>query len=292
MLIGPFDRAKFQFHADTATCTYRESALETMTGGGQHQHDASGKPCRACDDLQSDFAAKVMMSGGAAPRTQKKPAAAAGSASPSASASAPSASASSASTPVECPLDRQALGRASWGFLHSTAAYYSDQPSEVEQQQMKELVRAVSSFYPCGYCAEHLREYIKEKPPVTTNRRAFSLWMCQMVRYSYYIVYINGLCRSTTMSTSASASPCLTAPRLTSGGATGPRTAHATRHQNKAYLFPLLYSLSISTVTNNTHSINKLAAAALLQLGAAQRVVERQLLAVLPKLQNKNICQQ
>jgi hypothetical protein len=36
----------------------------------------------------------------------------------------------------ECPPDSKKLGRHTWTFLHSIAAYFPDKPSAVEQSQM------------------------------------------------------------------------------------------------------------------------------------------------------------
>lgn len=59
----------------------------------------------------------------------------------------------------ECPVDREELGRATWTFLHTTAAYYPDHASAHQQQEMTQLLRALSNFYPCDDCAHHLRAW-------------------------------------------------------------------------------------------------------------------------------------
>src|ERR1700761_7825829 len=40
----------------------------------------------------------------------------------------------------ECPTDVEALGRATWTFLHTTAAYYPSFPSQNHQRQMLGLL--------------------------------------------------------------------------------------------------------------------------------------------------------
>lgn len=58
----------------------------------------------------------------------------------------------------DCPLDKEELGRNTWGFLHTMAAYYPDEPTQKQQRDMKSLIKTFSRFYPCEWCAYHLRE--------------------------------------------------------------------------------------------------------------------------------------
>lgn len=59
---------------------------------------------------------------------------------------------------VECPLDKDELGRGTWGLLHTIAAKYPDSPTDDQKQNMKQYLTLFSKFYPCESCAADLRE--------------------------------------------------------------------------------------------------------------------------------------
>jgi hypothetical protein len=104
----------------------------------------NGKPCRACNS-------KLAFS-----RAMK--------ASPVSALGAKKAPPDQNKKTLECPPDGPELGRATWTFLHSAAAYYPDQPSAEQQQAMTSLMQALGHFYPCAPCAESLREeYARER---------------------------------------------------------------------------------------------------------------------------------
>lgn len=164
------------------------------------------KPCRACSDAKDLFAAFARFGKSAAASTAAAHAApepsgrAANTGSgEQASAVAASGAAASANAGAEggaellyvepgfwegeprmpCPPDSRALGRAGWTLLHSMAAYYPEEPSPAQQDQMRAFLAAVGEFYPCSYCAEHLREHLAAFPPDVSSAAALSEWMCQ-----------------------------------------------------------------------------------------------------------------
>ena len=79
---------------------------------------------------------------------------------------------------MECPPNATALGRATWTFLHSMAAYYPTEPSREKQKDMNDFLTAFSKVYPCGHCAEHMRAEMEIVPPQVHSRDALSLWLC------------------------------------------------------------------------------------------------------------------
>ncbi|TFY61734.1 hypothetical protein EVJ58_g4322 [Rhodofomes roseus] len=81
--------------------------------------------------------------------------------------------------PEYCPPDVEQLGRATWTFLHTTAAYYPEKPTSNQRVNMLTLLRSLPVLYPCSHCASHLDTNIKENPPDVSGRVALSRWLCE-----------------------------------------------------------------------------------------------------------------
>lgn len=58
----------------------------------------------------------------------------------------------------ECPVDREQLGRNTWAFLHTMAAYIPEQPTRTERKELEQFMGTLSKFYPCDMCATELRK--------------------------------------------------------------------------------------------------------------------------------------
>ena len=81
--------------------------------------------------------------------------------------------------PENCPPDVEQLGRATWTFLHTTAAYYPDRPSREQRVNMLSLLRALPVLYPCSFCAQHFGERMQARPPDVSGRAGLSRWLCE-----------------------------------------------------------------------------------------------------------------
>ncbi|KLO06647.1 sulfhydryl oxidase [Schizopora paradoxa] len=82
--------------------------------------------------------------------------------------------------PEGCPPDVEQLGRATWTFLHTTAAYFPENPTPIQRTRMLGLLMALPVLYPCSYCAQHLGERINAHPPdLRGGRVSLSRWLCE-----------------------------------------------------------------------------------------------------------------
>ena len=81
-----------------------------------------------------------------------------------------------------CPLNKEELGRNTWSFLHTMAAYYPDKPTEQEKTSMNQLITSFSQFYPCKPCAKDFREDLTYFPVEenTNSRIDLSKYFCML----------------------------------------------------------------------------------------------------------------
>jgi FAD-linked sulfhydryl oxidase len=71
---------------------------------------------------------------------------------------------------TDCPPDTAALGRSTWTFLHTTAAYYPLSASHAQQTHMRNLLSSIATLYPCSWCATDFAEDIARNPPDRPER--------------------------------------------------------------------------------------------------------------------------
>uniref|UniRef100_M4B9B5 Sulfhydryl oxidase n=1 Tax=Hyaloperonospora arabidopsidis (strain Emoy2) TaxID=559515 RepID=M4B9B5_HYAAE len=81
--------------------------------------------------------------------------------------------------PKDCPLDRQELGAATWGLLHSMGIYYPEKPSPEYQAKAKSFIETLALMYPCVHCAEDFQKEVAKSPPRVESRTTFSMWLCE-----------------------------------------------------------------------------------------------------------------
>lgn len=130
------------------------------------------KPCRVCDSFKSwrlhEAKSHSKKKGGTAATTSTATAIA-----------TQSIGSSDTLADDSCPPDSQVLGRATWTFLHTMAAYYPEKADVKQQEMMGSLLTSFSHFYPCNRCATHLRQEMVKRPPQVDTRYGLSQWLCK-----------------------------------------------------------------------------------------------------------------
>ena len=141
-----------------------------------------GKPCKICTAFRywkprkSETQAEGQGAGSNAKAAQGVSTVAAAA---SVATSAAAATSQDQTRPDYCPPDVEQLGRATWTFLHTTAAYYPDHPTQNHRTTMLSLLNALPTLYPCTNCAHHLGKKMETHPPDVSSRTALSRWLCE-----------------------------------------------------------------------------------------------------------------
>lgn len=130
-----------------------------------------GKPCKICTAFRNWKPAVPSTAAGSSPSQSQAPS--------GTSSGSTSTQAASPARPENCPPDVEQLGRATWTFLHTTAAYYPERPSSTQRANMLTLLRALPMLYPCTHCATHLGHEMLAHPPDVSSRGGLSRWLCE-----------------------------------------------------------------------------------------------------------------
>ena len=139
-----------------------------------------GKPCKVCNSYQDWAKLKVK-------KTSESSAAAGGIGASGAMTSGSLPQTTTTYSPAspqqlersDCPADTAVLGRSTWTFLHTTAAYYPLRAPPDTQNNMFKLLSSLSLLYPCVPCADDFQEKVKESPPDVSGREGLSRWLCE-----------------------------------------------------------------------------------------------------------------
>eukprot|EP00760_Papus_ankaliazontas_P000841 PhM_4_TR10269/c0_g1_i1/m.66398/K17783/ERV1, GFER, ALR; mitochondrial FAD-linked sulfhydryl oxidase len=96
------------------------------------------------------------------------------------------ASSTPSTTPQRLPGDApdpEEIGQAGWLTLHTIAAAYPNNPSEMHKSAMRDFMRSWSLLYSCGVCADHLRRDMATRNggviPVG-SKREISTYVCEL----------------------------------------------------------------------------------------------------------------
>lgn len=70
------------------------------------------------------------------------------------------------------------LGRSTWRFLHTMMARFPENPTPQQSEDLRKFIHLFSLLYPCGDCAAHFQQLLKEWPPQVGSRHNAELWLC------------------------------------------------------------------------------------------------------------------
>ncbi|PWN21943.1 hypothetical protein BCV69DRAFT_298142 [Microstroma glucosiphilum] len=70
------------------------------------------------------------------------------------------------------------LGRHTWHFLHLLTLRFPDKPTPEQRTTLSTFFHTFSLLYPCGECANHFQQLLKEMPVQTSSRMNAALWLC------------------------------------------------------------------------------------------------------------------
>jgi len=82
-------------------------------------------------------------------------------------------------SPTVKPLGPKEIdGRATWQILHTRARYFPVEPTQDEQDNIRDFIEATVTTLSCPKCAMHGRLYIEEHPIDVSSRAALNAWLC------------------------------------------------------------------------------------------------------------------
>lgn len=142
-----------------------------------------GKPCKACNSWKdwSKAFAKPRVKAQQAEGSNKAASGMAGMFAAAAGVGAAPVGTAAPTSRENCPPDTEALGRSTWTFLHTTAAYYPLSAPPATQSSMLALLSSISILYPCAPCASDFKQDISKHPAndAVKTREGLMQWLCE-----------------------------------------------------------------------------------------------------------------
>ena len=80
---------------------------------------------------------------------------------------------------MQCPVDKDELGSATWKLLHTVSVNYPDAPTDADKTAMSGFLSSFSHVYPCPPCAEDFRRDMAAHPPRLGSAGELARWMCE-----------------------------------------------------------------------------------------------------------------
>lgn len=59
-------------------------------------------------------------------------------------------------------------------------ARFPEHPTKEQSENLREFFHLFSLLYPCGDCAAHFQQMLKEWPPQVLSRKNAELWLCNL----------------------------------------------------------------------------------------------------------------
>ncbi|ETN41225.1 uncharacterized protein HMPREF1541_03160 [Cyphellophora europaea CBS 101466] len=145
--------------------------------------DATGKPCRQCTSGSAwmSMMKRTSPNTSNSSSTSRATAGLAGLGAAATTASDPAPSPLQSQGQDDCPPNVEQLGRATWTLLHGMAASYPSTASPSMQATARSFIQTFSQLYPCGYCADDFRDWLKQpgNEVRTEGQDAFGEWACR-----------------------------------------------------------------------------------------------------------------
>ncbi len=66
---------------------------------------------------------------------------------------------------LQCPVNKEELGKSTWILMHTMAAYFPEEPDEMDKTSAIHFFTSLAALYPCPVCAADFQESIKRSPP-------------------------------------------------------------------------------------------------------------------------------